>query len=294
MTRYPGGDSAWRRWAVLFKELRNLPTTSARARALNRALLAVLSAMLLGAPVATGQTQAWPNDPKLSGNAFLPPGLRKLQDESATSPVAVWLDRGRALWADSSNGPSCQSCHAAVETLKNSAASFPRLAAKGQSLISLEDQIMVCSARTGRPNVKPEDDDLLALSAVLHEAARGVPIDVRPPPGQAAQWQALLDQGAQRFATRLGRMNLACVHCHEDNVGRQMRTDVVSPGHPTGFPVYRMGWQRLGSLERRLRACYSGVQAVLPAPGATELRELELYLKVRASGMPVEGPSIRR
>ena len=55
-----------------------------------------------------------------------------------------------------------------------------------------------------------------------------------------------------------------------------------------------MGWQRLGSLERRLRACYSGVQAVLPPPGAPELRELELYLKVRASGMLVEGPSIRR
>ena len=69
---------------------------------------------------------------------------------------------------------------------------------------------------------------------------------------------------------------------------------VVSPGHPTGFPVYRMGWQRLGSLARRLRDCYSGVQAVLPPPGAVALRELELYLKVRASGMLMEGPSIRR
>ena len=56
---------------------------------------------------------------------------------------------------------------------------------------------------------------------------------------KAAQWQALLGQGAQRFVTRLGRMNLACVHCHEQNAGRQMRTNVVSPGQPTGFPVYR-------------------------------------------------------
>jgi L-cysteine S-thiosulfotransferase len=255
---------------------------------------AMLVTVLSCAASATAQTQAWPDNPKLSGNAFLPPGLRKLQDESATSPIALWLDKGRALWADSSSGPSCQSCHASVESLKNSAATHPRLAVNGQRLINLEDQIITCSARSGRPNSKPEDDDLLALSAALHDAAKGVPIDVRPAPGQAAAWQALLGQGAQRFATRLGRLNLACVHCHEQNVGRQMRTDVVSPGHPTGFPVYRMGWQRLGSLERRLRACYSGVQAVLPPAGAAELRELELYLKVRASGMPIEGPSIRR
>ena len=73
-----------------------------------------------------------------------------------------------------------------------------------------------------------------------------------------------------------------------------MRTDVVSPGHPTGFPVYRMGWQKIGSVDRRLRACYSGVQAVLPPPGAAELRALELYLKVRANGMLIDGSSIRR
>jgi len=73
-----------------------------------------------------------------------------------------------------------------------------------------------------------------------------------------------------------------------------MRADVISPANPTGFPIFRMSWQRLGSVERRLRACYSGVQAELPAPGDPVLRELELYLKVRAKGMPLDGPSIRR
>lgn len=250
--------------------------------------------LLLWAPPAAAQMQAWPDNPKLSGNAFLPPGLRKLQEESATSPIALWLDRGRALWADSSNGPSCQSCHANVESLKNSAPTFPRLTGNGTRLMNLEDQIVACSARSGRAQAKLEDDDVLALSALLHDVATGLPIDVRPAPSHGAQWQARLDSGKALFARRIGRMNLACVHCHEQNVGRQMRTDVVSPGHPTGFPVYRMGWQKIGSIDRRLRACYSGVQAVLPPPGAAELRELELYLKVRASGMPIEGPSIRR
>lgn len=247
--------------------------------------------------------QTWPTSPKLSGNAFLPPGLRTLQADAVASPVTLWLDTGAQLWASSSTGPSCQSCHGGVEQLKNAAPTFPRLAPDGKSLINLEDQIAVCRARTGRPGARLEDDDVLALSALLHNAARGQPINVQPPaqgaggqgnPAAAAQWQAHLGRGAQLFATRIGRINLACVHCHEDNVGRQMRSDVISPGNPTGFPIYRMSWQRLGSIDRRLRACYSGVQAVVPPMGDAALRELELYLKVRANGMPIEGPSVRR
>ena len=84
------------------------------------------------------------------------------------------------------------------------------------------------------------------------------------------------------------------MHCHDLKVGAQMRADTISQGHPTGFPIYRMLWQTLGSLDRRLRACYSGVQAPLPNAGSAELRDLELFLKVRANGMVLDGPSIRR
>ena len=257
-----------------------------------RSIFVFLVASLVTAAMA--QTPAWPTDTHLSGNAFLPPGLLKLQGDIGNSPVSLWLDKGKALWADTSTGPSCQSCHGGLDAMKKSAATFPRLHANGQSVVNLEDQLVKCSGRSGRPDAKAEDDDVLALSAVLHDVAKGQLIDVKAPPQQSAEWQARLGHGAQLFATRLGRINLACVNCHEQNVGKQMRADVVSPGNPTGFPIYRMSWQRLGSMERRLRACYSGVQAVLPPPGDAVLRDLELYMKVRANGMPLEGPSIRR
>jgi sulfur-oxidizing protein SoxA len=250
----------------------------------------ILCALFAGTALAAD----WPGNTRLSGNAFLPPGLLRLQGDVANSPVTLWLDKGKALWSDSETGPSCQSCHGDVSALKKSAPSFPRLDASGQSLVNLEDQIVACRARTGRTNAKVEDDDVLALSALLHDAAKGQAIDLHAPADRAAAWQARLARGAQLFSTRTGRINLACVHCHEQNVGRQMRADVISPGNPTGFPIYRMSWQRLGSIERRLRACYSGVQAELPPPGDPDLRDLELYLKVRASGMPLDGPSIRR
>jgi sulfur-oxidizing protein SoxA len=52
-------------------------------------------------------------------------------------------------------------------------------------------------------------------------------------------------------------------------------------------------WQALGSLQRRMRGCYSGVRAEAPPYGAIELVELELYLASRAAGMPVESPAVR-
>ena len=238
--------------------------------------------------------QPWPTDSKLSGKAFLPPGLLKLQADEQDSPVSLWLDKGKQQWAEANGGASCQSCHNTPASLRAAVPGFPRLTGNGQQLINLEDQIVACRTRAGRLGARLDDDDVLSLSALLHQEAKGLPINVQPVREQMHAWSARLENGTALFAKRQGRINLACVHCHEQNIGKQMRIDVISPGHPTGFPVYRMSWQKIGSMDRRLRACYSGVQAVLPPPGAAELRDLELYLKVRANGMPLEGPSIRR
>ena len=255
--------------------------------------LAGSAASGLAADAGPGLATAWPTDRLLGGNAFLPPGLIRLQADSVNSPVSLWLDKGAAIWSDASGGSSCKSCHGPLSTMAKAATRFPRLGPDGQTLINLDDQILACRKRTGQTS-QLEDDDVLALSAVLHQAAKGELINTQPPKDHEAAWQEHLGRGAQLFATRIGRINLACMHCHEQNIGKQMRSDVIIPANPTGFPIYRMSWQRLGSIDRRLRACFSGVQAVMPPPGDPALRDLELYLKVRANGMPLDGPSIRR
>jgi L-cysteine S-thiosulfotransferase len=243
-----------------------------------------------------------PADTRTSGNVYLPAQLQALQKDAHGNPIALWVDRGNSLWQS-----QCIGCHAGIETLKHSATHFPRLAPEGKALRNLEDQIAMCQQRssgaakplnpvsplanTPKPN---DDDDVLALSAALHQAAQGERISVAASKSQDAAWQARLQSGQQLYQTRMGRINLACVHCHDQKVGAQMRADVISQGHTTGFPIYRMSWQTLGSTERRLRACYSGVQAPLPPPGSADLRDLELFMKVRANGMVLDGPSIRR
>ena len=63
--------------------------------------------------------------------------------------------------------------------------------------------------------------------------------------------------------------------------------------HPTGYPIYRLEWQGLGSLQRRLRNCMIGVRAEPYAYGAPEYVELEYYLMWRARGMKLETPAVR-
>src|SRR5256885_16986097 len=37
--------------------------------------------------------------------------------------------------------------------------------------------------------------------------------------------------------------------------------NVIPQAHPTGYPLYRLEWQNLGSLQRRLRNCLVGIRA---------------------------------
>ena len=230
---------------------------------------------------------------RISGLAFLSPSLRQMNDDDMANPMSLWIERGQAAWGQTSTGPSCQSCHDPVDQMRKAVAQHPKLSPDGQALRNLEDQIGACRQRQGAPSAQP-DETVLALSAALHHAARGEPIAVKAPPAHQAAWQARWQAGADQYQTRQGRMNLSCAHCHDDRVGAQMRGDTISPGHPTGFPIYRLSWQQAGGMDRRLRACYSGVQSAMPEPGSAILRSLELYLKVRANGMPMEGPSVRR
>jgi L-cysteine S-thiosulfotransferase len=231
-------------------------------------------------------------DKRTSGKVYLSKQMQDLQADPARNPITLWLERGQSLWQG-----QCKSCHGEIDTLKRSAGSFPRLNSEGKSLINLEDQIARCQQRNSVNTATTDSDEVLSLSVALHQAAIGTPIKITAPAGNPAaevQWQERLSSGEKLYQTRIGRMNLACMHCHDQKVGAQMRADTISQGHPTGFPIYRMSWQTMGTIDRRLRACYSGVQATVPPTGSADLRDLELFLKVRANSMPIDGPSIRR
>lgn len=217
-------------------------------------------------------------DARKSGTTYLSKQLQELQNDADKNPAQLWIASGQQLWK-----ASCASCHGTVASMKSKVISYPKLNAS-KKLVNLED------ALTDHAAIKVTSDEVLTLSAALHDAAKGELIHTTP-------IEPYYARGKELWNTRMGRINLACAHCHDianGRVGAHMKAEVISQALPTGFPIYRMSWQSLGSLERRLRACYSGVQAPLPPIGSPELRDLELFLKVRANGMMIDGPSIRR
>jgi sulfur-oxidizing protein SoxA len=238
-------------------------------------------------------------------HALTASGLAQLQSANAMNPIGLWIDEGKRKWEK-----DCTSCHA-LEKVVKAVPDFPKLDAS-RKLINLEDQISICRQRveaTTNANANSiatttastqsftnDDNPTLELSTFLNDAARQLAINIAPPtnPLHAIIWKKNLADGERLFKTRLGQMNLSCQQCHDGKVGASMRAQKISAGHPTGFPAYRISWQGLGSIERRIRACYSGVQAQVPAPQDMRLRQLELYLKTRAQGLQLEGPSIRQ
>jgi sulfur-oxidizing protein SoxA len=52
-------------------------------------------------------------------------------------------------------------------------------------------------------------------------------------------------------------------------------------------------WQGLGSLQRRLRGCMTGVRSEPFAYGSPEFIAIELYLMSRGTGMELETPAVR-
>ncbi|WP_460427902.1 FAD-dependent oxidoreductase [Azotobacter armeniacus] len=75
-----------------------------------------------------------------------------------------------------------------------------------------------------------------------------------------------------------GQLDLSCAACHDDNWGKRLGGSLIPQAHPTAYPLYRLEWQSLGSLQRRMRNCMIGVRAEPFDFGAPELVDLELYL----------------
>ncbi|EHR69657.1 hypothetical protein BurJ1DRAFT_0777 [Burkholderiales bacterium JOSHI_001] len=249
-------------------------------------------AWLMGAAtLATAQPTA---DQRRSGAHFMSPALQAMQADEAQNPAGLWVQEGRRLWSlrPPGVGRSCANCHGddPAQRLKDVATRYPAWDEHAARPLTLPQRIAQCRQRhQALPPLDPDDDESLALQALLALPARGLPIAPPADPRLAPQ-RAL---GAALFRQRLGQLDLACAHCHEQRAGRSLGGATLPQAHPTGYPSYRLQWQGLGSLPRRLRNCLVGVRAQPYAADAAEWVQLELYLMQRAAGMPMDAPSVR-
>jgi sulfur-oxidizing protein SoxA len=218
---------------------------------------------------------------------------RAMQDDDTANPAMLAVLDGEALWnrRDGSAQRSCADCHGdAAASMRGVAARYPAFDAATGQPVDLEARI---NSERGERQVAPpwgfESEELLALSAYVARQSRGEPI---APPADA-RLKPFIAAGRDLFNRRQGQLNLSCALCHDDNWGKRLAGNIVPQGHPTGYPIYRLEWQSIGSLQRRLRNCISGMRAQTPDYGAADYVNLELFLMQRAAGMPMESPAVR-
>lgn len=259
-----------------------------------RLLMAVWLLLGAGALAQQQPSRGLTPDQLRSGLSFAGPDVQRLQADGFANPGLLWLTRGEALWSQAA-GPqmkACQDCHGRqAESMRGVAARYPRLAPSTGRLVNLEDQIRAC--RTQRQLATDwvfESEELLAMTLYVSEASKGLPLQMPQDPQLATHLQA----GAALYQGRQGQLNLSCAQCHDQQQGSRLYSDRLSQGQPNGYPVYRLEWQTLGSLERRLRSCYAGIRAEPPPWGDPAMRQLALYLTWRGAGLPIEVPAVRK
>lgn len=234
-----------------------------------------------------------PREQRRSGSSFMAPDTQAMQSDDTANPGMLWVLDGEAAWKKKVGNAdkSCADCHGDVAAgMKGVAARYPAFDKALGRPVNLEGRINLCRADRQQAATLPyESRELLALTALVARQSRGVAIAASADQ-QLAPFSA---RGRALFNQRQGQLNLACTNCHDENWDKRLAGSAITQGHPTGYPLYRLEWQTLGSLQRRLRACMTGIRAQPFDFGAPEMIELELFLMSRAQGMPIEAPAVR-
>ncbi len=233
-----------------------------------------------------------PDAERRSGYHDMSAAVQAMQDDDIANPGMLGVLDGEALWSrrQGSAAKSCADCHGAITSMAGVATRYPAFSSGSDRPIDLEQRINLC--RTDNQKAEAfsyESKELLALTAAVARQSREMPISPPADPRLAP----FLKAGEDLFTRRQGQLNLSCAQCHDDNHGRKLAAATIPQAHPTGYPIYRLEWQSLGSLPRRLRNCLIGMRAEPYAYGSPEYVDLTLYLMSRARGMPVETPGVR-
>lgn len=223
-------------------------------------------------------------DSRRSGFADMAPSTQALQRDDTQNPAMLWVQDGEQRF-----NADCKACHSA-QSLRGAAARHPAWDAALGKPLTLAGRINQCRVRHLKAPAWPaESDGLLALETYVALQSRGQPIA----PDTTPALKPFVARGEQLYRQRFGQLDFSCAQCHDDQAGRRLAGALIPQAHPTGYPIYRLEWQGLGSLQRRLRNCMSGVRAEPYAYGSEEFTVIELYLKQRAAGMVVESPAVR-
>jgi len=227
------------------------------------------------------------DDFRLGSYAFNIGGKAQYDEMNDMPPYEDAVDEGKELYEKTKGLKKCFPDPAI-------AGEYPKFDAK-KGVVTLTAAINNCLKAAGEKPWKKTKGKLAKVEAYFASASKekGKKIHIVIDSKEAA---AAYERGKKEYYAQRGYLKLSCATCHVQGAGQRVRNEYLSPlyGHVTHFPVYRLKWQGLGTMERRIKGCEKNQGETPHKPGSKWQNEMIYFMSYMSNGMPVDGPDIRK
>ncbi len=220
--------------------------------------------------------------------AFNKAGLATYDEIKEMPPYEDNVDVGREIYE---GNKALQACFPDLTV----GGDYPYFDEKKKEVVSLTGAINKCLTDAGQKKWNEKKGKMADFEALISyetmEAEKKVDIKI-----ESAEAAAAYERGKEYYYTQRGYLKLSCANCHVQGAAQRVRNESLSQllGHTTHFPVYRLKWQGLGTLERRMQGCVKDQGQNPPKTNSKEMKELLYFMAYMSNGMSVDGPDIRK
>ncbi len=227
-------------------------------------------------------------DFRLGTYAFAKNAKEQYDDIKEMPPYLDNIDAGEEIYNSNAAIKKCFPNPAIVQN-------YPMFDEKNGKVVTLTGAINECLKAAGQKPWKWTKGKIADLEAYFadksHEAGKKVNIKISSKAAQAAY-----ERGKKEYYSQRGYLKLSCANCHVQGSGKRVRAEYLSPllGATTHFPVYRLKWQGLGTLERRIKGCEKNQGETPHKPSGQWTAEMLYFMAYMSNGLPIDGPDIRK
>lgn len=207
-------------------------------------------------------------------------------------PYEDAIDAGEALYNTKfKNGNSFATCFPDPTI----GGDYPMFDKKKKAVVSLTTAINECLTSNGEKAWNTKKGNIANLEAYFaaKTTEAGKKIDIKIESEEAMK---AYESGKKYYYSQRGYLKLSCASCHVQGSGLRVRNEKLSPllGQVTHFPVHRLKWGGVGTLERRMSGCIVDEGQVPPKDNSKEMHNLLYFMAYMSNGMTVDGPDIRK
>lgn len=113
---------------------------------------------------------------------------------------------------------------------------------------------------------------------------------------QSAAAAKAYEKGKEEYYSQRGYLDMSCATCHVQGAGKRVRADYLTPllGDAVPFPVYRLTWGHVGTIEKRIMGCNKDQGEKPHKPDSQWMGNLLYFLTYMSNGLKVNAPDVRK